>query len=209
MSNEITPSDSGVSVFGVKQMDFMLADGKKVDFGTVLNDASIKQAMTVEQNANAVAGAVKMRMRKLEDLGKILAVVSEALAKYKTDTPESTDTVEVKVGTDGENGFKEMQAKLKKYGFTMDFGSGTKEVKDGCKHKTVEDNTVLTLQRGTAMKAQSALQQMMDREDNDLQQDKVTLQGFISKTNKSYQAVGDMMSKIGKSSAKVIGNIGG
>lgn len=205
MDGQITPQDTGVSVFGVKQMAFEV-DGQTVDFSGAVSAASIEQAMTVERNAQAVAGVVKLRMRKLEDLGKVLALVADALAQYTTKEPKSSDTVDVHIGTDGEKRFKDMQAKLKKYGINMDFGNGTKSGSHG---KTSPDYSVITLRRDTAMRAQSNIQQMMDKEDNDLQQDRLTLQGFVSKTNKSYETSATMVNKVGKTGDKVIANIGG
>ena len=209
MNNEIKPTDTGVSVYGVKQMEYTLDGdtGRKLDFGAVVSDAAIKQAVTTETNAQVVASAVKMRSRKIEDLGKILSLVSEALAKFSTKNPESSDKIPVSINDkDGKN-LEKLKADVKRYGVDLGTGFGEKDVKDGCHTKTVEDRSVITLRRDVAMRAQSNVQQMIDKEDNDLQQDKVTLQGFITKTDKSFSMAGDLVNKLTQSSGKVIANM--
>ena len=208
MNNEINPQDTGVSVYGMRQMAYTLnGSDKPLDFGAVVTDAAMKQAVSIQENAQVVASAVKMRSRKIEDLGKILALVAEALGGFSSKDPQSTDTVDVKIADQNGQNLKKLQEDIKRYGVDVQLGVGTKEVKDGCSTKKVEDTSVITLQRGVAMKAQSAVQQMIDKEDNNLQQDKVTLQGFISKADKAYETAGDLTNKFTDSAGKIIQNM--
>ena len=61
---------------------------------------------------------------------------------------------------------------------------------------------------GNLQKAKTNLQYAIDREDNDIQQDIVTLQSFISKRDNAYSNAAKVVMKANHAADSTIGNIG-
>jgi len=69
------------------------------------------------------------------------------------------------------------------------------------------DGNKMTL--GNLQKAQTNVQYAIDREDNDIQQDIVTLQSYISKRDNAYSNAAKIVKKTNQAATSTIGNIGG
>ena len=65
-----------------------------------------------------------------------------------------------------------------------------------------------TMKLGNLQKAQTSLQYAIDREDNDIQQDIVTLQSYISKRDNAYSNAAKIVKKTNNAASSTIGNIG-
>ena len=62
--------------------------------------------------------------------------------------------------------------------------------------------------RGNLQKAQTNVQYAIEREDNDIQQDIVTLQSFISKRDNAYSNASKVIRKANQAADSTINNIG-
>ena len=62
--------------------------------------------------------------------------------------------------------------------------------------------------RKQILNAQNAVQYAIDREDNDLKQDMVSLNSYISKRDNSFSTASKLVKKALDASASTIGNIG-
>ena len=62
--------------------------------------------------------------------------------------------------------------------------------------------------RGNLQKAQTNVQYAIEREDNDIQQDIVTLQSFISKRDNAYSNASKVIRKANQAAGSTINNIG-
>ena len=69
-------------------------------------------------------------------------------------------------------------------------------------------NGTNTMKLGNLQKAQTSLQYAIDREDNDIQQDIVTLQSYISKRDNAYSNAAKVVKKANNAASSTIGNIG-
>ena len=65
-----------------------------------------------------------------------------------------------------------------------------------------------SMTRGNLQKAQTNVQYAIDREDNDIQQDIVTLQSYISKRDNAYSNASKVVRKSNQAATSTIGNIG-
>jgi hypothetical protein len=64
------------------------------------------------------------------------------------------------------------------------------------------------VQRGTAQNAQEQTEYEMDMENNDLQQDMITVQGLISKRDDSYSTAAKVLKKVNSTGNSIINSIG-
>ena len=62
--------------------------------------------------------------------------------------------------------------------------------------------------RGNVQKAQTNIQYAIEREDNDVQQDIVTLQSYISKRDNAYSNAAKVIRKANQAASSTIHNIG-
>ena len=62
--------------------------------------------------------------------------------------------------------------------------------------------------RGNIQKAQTDFQYAIDREDNDIQQDIVTLQSYITKRDNAYSNAAKLVKKANQAAKSTIKNIG-
>ena len=60
----------------------------------------------------------------------------------------------------------------------------------------------------TAQKAQAQTEYEMDMENNDLQQDMITVQGLISKRDDSYSTAAKVLKKVNSTGNSIINSIG-
>lgn len=179
----IEANDTGVSVYGVKQMSYTVEGEAGQDYMAALSAASFKESVAIEKTANAYAEVVRQRNKKLDDLGIVMAVLNRAAAtlKVKDTTPDDW--------SESISGLPAAYQTAAKYGVTINI-SGSQ------------------ITRGNLYNAQNAVQYAMDREDNDLKQDMVSLQSYITKRDNSFSTAAKLVKKVSDSASSTINNIG-
>lgn len=175
MVNEIESIKiDGNVVYGVEQMAYSVNGVKDLNLGDAIAHVSLNRAVATEEVASSFAKALKLRHKKLEDLGRAMALITEDISRL------AGKKVTTKVGKN-----LEVMTIAKRYGI---------------------NRSIETL--GDWQKLQSDLQYAIDREDNDLQQDMVTLQSLGSKRDQAYSTASSLMKKFNKGLADTIRQIG-
>lgn len=182
-----TTDIAGLRVYGQQQVDYTLEGEMHRDFAAAVAYASIQRAVAIESMTGAVAEAVRMRERKLTDIGTALANVAEAISKF-TSKSKTTDTVST-------SGLAEAKRILMQYGLSKAAGYISNNGSEG------------KVQNGDVSKLQTDVQYAADREDNQLQQDLVALQGYFSKRDQSYSLAAKLVKKVNASLTSGIRNI--
>lgn len=175
---------SGCVVYGVQQMQYTVDGLSGQDFAAALTIAAFRQSTAIENAASSYAVVVRKRQKKVDDLGEALAVLAKALASMKTgDGQEPSDK------SDADPALAAAAVKVAEYGITSMTVSGNK------------------ITRGDAMKAQNDIQYSLDMEDNQLQQDTVSLQSLLTKRDNAFSNASKIVKKALNASASTIGNM--
>lgn len=178
----------GASVYGVAQMDYTVNGVSGKDYAAALAAASFKEAVAIEQALSAYSEVVRQRIRKLEDLGSAMAGLNYAYATLKTKDMESGDK------TESSSQLYDAYQLAGKYGISIGWSSYS--------------NGMMQSTRRDIMKGQNAVQYAIDREDNDLKQDTVSLNSYISKRDNSFSTAAKLVKKALDAASNTIGNIG-
>lgn len=175
MVNEIeaTKIDGNV-VYGVAQMAYSVNGVKDLNLGDAIAYISLNRAAATEEVASSFAKTLKLRHKKLEDLGKVMVAITEKIGQMTG-----------KKVTDGASLSSDVMDICARYGITRSVGN-----------------------LGDVQKLQSDVQYAIDREDNDLQQDMVSLQSLGSKRDQAYSTASSLMKKFNKGLADTIRQIG-
>ena len=182
MSGLIVPETiADNSVYGVRQVQYTV-DGKSGhNFIDAVAAASFRQAVAIEDTTSSYAAVVRARQVKINELAEALSYVAKAVGSLDHDAKSSTKTK-----IDNASRVKEI---ANKYGVSLSW--------DGNK-----------MAFGNLQKAKTNLQYAIDREDNDIQQDIVTLQSFITKRDNAYSNAAKVITKANHAASSTIGNIG-
>ena len=194
MANMIEPNRiPGASVYGVEQYSYTVNGVAGKDYAAALSAASFKEAVAIEQALSAYSEVVRQRMRKLDDLGTAMAILNEAYATLKTKEQESGDTTANMVS------LATARDKAALYGVTINITD-----------YTIQDLGIRMCYttRRNLMNAQNAVQYAIDKEDNELKQDTVSLNSYVSKRDNSFSTASKLVRKALDASGSTIGNIG-
>ena len=184
---------AGASVYGVEQYSYTVDGVAGKDYAAALSAASFKEAVAIEQALSAYSEVVRQRMRKLDDLGTVMAILNEAYATLKTKEQESGDTTAniVSLAT--------ARDKAALYGVTINITDiAIPELGIRMCYMTRRD----------LMNAQNAVQYAIDKEDNELKQDTVSLNSYVSKRDNSFSTASKLVRKALDASGSTIRNIG-
>ena len=185
MADLIVPTEiPNGAVYGVRQMTYAVDGVPGQDYGTALATASLKESVAIESAASAYAEVVRQREKKISDLGDVLAVLAKAIA---TMDPKSDDTSKK---SDADNALVTAKNVCATYGLTL----------------TLTDGNKITYRN--AQTAQTNIQYALDKEDNNLQQDIITLRSYISKRDNAYSMAARIVNKANTAASNTIGNIG-
>lgn len=185
MANLITADTiAGGSVYGVQQMQYVVGGAAGKNFVDAVTLASFRQAVSIEGTTEAYAAVVRARQKKIDELGEALAYIAKAVGRLDNKNAKSGD----KVTVDNSTFVKDVAAR---YGVSLSWESGGAQ-----------------MTRGSIQKAQTNFQYAIDREDNDIQQDIVTLQSFITKRDNAYSNASKVVKKANQAASSTIGNIG-
>ena len=155
------------------------------DYGTALAAAAFKESVAIEASASAYMEVVRQRERKVSDLGEVLAVLAKAIASMD---PKSNNTDKK---SDPDNDLITAKTTCKNYGITLN----------------LSDLNRITFKN--AQTGQTNVQYALDKEDNNLQQDIITLRSYITKRDNAYSTAARVIDKANRAASGTIGNIGG
>ena len=179
----------GAAVYGVEQYSYTVDGVSGKDYAAALSVASFKEAVAIEKALGAYSEVVRQRIRKIDDLGGVMAILNMAYATLRVKDQESGDKTSY---------FTELydayQTATVKYGISMSYS--------GISGKSMQ------MTRKQVMNAQNAVQYAIDREDNDLKQDTVSLNSYVSKRDNSFSTASKLVKKALNASASTIGSIG-
>ena len=171
------------SVYGVPQMQYTMNGTSGRSFADAVMLAAFRQSLAIETTTSAYSEVVKARQAKIDELAEALAEIAKAVGRLDNKKAKSSD----KVTVDNSSRVKTIAAK---YGVSLSWESGSQ------------------MTRGNIQKAQTNFQYAIDREDNDIQQDIVTLQSFISKRDNAYSTAAKIVRKTNDAASSTINNIG-
>ena len=178
-----TNTIDNLSVYGVSQVSYTVNGESGKDYSAALAAAALRQTAGIEASTAAYADLVKVRARKVEELGQVMAELSKAYASLRVKDAESGDSATVDNGA-------WVNGTALKYGITLVFKENTAD-----------------MTRANLMKGQNEIQYAMDVENNNLQQDMVSLQGLISKRDNAFSAASRIVRKADDAASSTIGNI--
>ena len=173
----------GGAVYGVEQMSYVVDGVSGKDYSAAIASAAFRQTVAIEAAASGYADLVRARERKVEDLGAILACLSKAYADLSVKNQEPDDTAEVPNAA-------WVNSTASAYGITLTFK---------------ENSSKMT--RANIMRSQNDVQYAMDTEDNNLQQDMVSLQSLLSKRDNAYSTASRVVRKADDAATTTIRNI--
>ena len=183
MSDLIIPEKiPGRTVYGVQLVQYTVDGAANQDYTSAVVCAAFRESTAIEDACMGYSEVVKARQRKVDELGEVLAYLAEANAKLPP-SPETGD----KVTVDNANWIKGV---CSNYDISLTWTDGNK------------------MKYGDLQKAHTEVQYQMEREDNNLQQDMVTLQSYISKRDNAYSTAAKVVKKTLNAGAATIRNFG-
>ena len=176
-ANDIT----GLKVYGQQQVDYTVNGEAGCDFGTAVARASMQRAVSVESATSALADVVRARERKLTEIGEALAYVAAAAANFtsKSKTDDSTSSPGLATAKDI----------LDRYGID----TSNIVVVD---LSTLGAGRIGAIQNQYVGKLQTNVQYELDKEDNYLQQDMVSVQSYFSKRDQALSMAASLVKKV-------------
>ena len=176
-ANNIT----GLKVYGQQQVDYTVEGVAGCDFGAAVARASMQRAVSVESATSALADVVRARERKLTEIGEALAYVAAAAANFtsKSKTDDSTSSPGLATAKDI----------LDRYGID----TSNIVVVD---LSTLGAGRIGAIQNQYVGKLQTDTQYALDKEDNYLQQDMVSLQSYFSKRDQALSMAASLVKKV-------------
>ena len=182
MANLVTENAiPGLTVYGVQQMQYTVDGLSGQDFAAALTIAAFRQSTAIENSASSYGAVVRQRQKKVDELGEVLACLARANAKFDS-SPKTGDKV------------------------TVDNASWVKDICDTYEVDISWDGNKITY--GNMQKATTNVQYAIDREDNDLEQDMVTMQSYISKRDNAFSNASKVVKKTLNAGSTTIGNMG-
>ncbi len=188
MSNVIEANNiSGLVVYGQQQVDYTVNGESGKDFGNAVAWASMYRSVSIETALQALTDVVRLRERKLSEIGEALSYVAAAAAAFtkKSKTSDTTSSA----------GLATAKSILMKYGVTS------------ANNIAVVGNTG-TIKYEHVSKVQTDAQYALDKEDNYLQQDLVSVQSYFSKRDQALSMAASLVKKVNNTMSTNIGAIG-
>ena len=186
MGNLIVPElIPNFTVYGVQQVQYTVDGEAGKDYTSAVTCAAFRESTAIEAACTGYSEVVKARQRKVDTLGEMLAYINAANAKLPTDNKTPSKD---KVTVDNASWIKSM---CNYYGISLKW--------EGSSNQMV---------RGNVQKAQTEVQYQIDKEDNNLQQDMVTLQSYISKRDNAFSTASKVVKKTLNAGATTIANFG-
>jgi len=172
------------AVYGVRQYSYTVDGRDGMDYIAALAAASFKDSVAIEAAASSYAAVIRQRQKKVSDLGYALAQINWCMATMdpKSNDPDKKSSANVDL--------PKAVSLLNQYGISI----------------SVTDGNKLTYRNAST--AQNNIQYALDVENNNLQQDTVSLQSMITKRDNSYSTAARIVKKADNAASKTISNIG-
>lgn len=184
-SGIISTAPIGWAPFGLEQVAYQLpGSSRTLDFEQLVAAMAVGRSAQLEREAQVQAMQVRTRNEAIEMLGEVLAEVNRCLETLaqKKDAP---DTV----------------ANSKLYECKQIL------VKLGVKSYIVTTNTLGGLNKGNAQKQQAELVYAIDMQDNDLQQDIISMQSLLNKRDDAYATASKLSTRVSDARSQTLENI--
>lgn len=188
----------GLAVYGLPQYEYTLEGTTgNLQFCSVVAETMFRQTVAVEAQTRSIAAALKARRRKLDDYGKALAIFADFLPRIKEKKSDSEICIEWDKGGSGYNDF--FQKLHDVYGLEIAFSRRERwvpiEPQPPPPAPPVKYVDCFVMTRAALQKGQAKLEDAVDRENNGMQQEMSSLDGFVSKRDKSFATAGKVVSK--------------
>ncbi len=183
-----TETISGGAVYGVGQVTYTVDGVAGQDYSAALTAAAFKESTAIENAASSYAEVVRQRQKKMDDVANLLAILAKAIA---CKDPKSNDQDQECLKNDPEL-YNAVQT-CRQYGISVDV--------------SISGNTA-TITFGNAYKGQANIKYELDKESNNLQQDTVSLQSYLSKRDNAYSTAARLVKKANNTASTNISNIG-
>ncbi len=175
---------AGLKVYGQQQVDYTVEGKAGCDFGLAVARASMLRSVAVEGVLTGLTSAVRKREQKLTDLGQALAYIAEAAAEFNKDSHTDDTASSAELAT--------AASLLGKYG--IDHSAITVKTFPGV--TPAQDFTYGTITQSDVQKLQTNVQYELDKEDNYLQQDMVSVQSYFSKRDQALSMAASLVKKV-------------
>ncbi len=208
-----TQEISGASVYGIPQVSYTVDGVSGQDLAMAVAQASLKQAVAFEQECSALTAMVKQRMKKSDDLGQALSTITELKGLFDPDDMDPDDELyhdpddEDLAGFHIDDKLREIKATLLAY--NMEKAEGYKEDDDDeSAYFSWDDEDGIYITRADINYLDNDVKYEIDRENNDLQQDLLTVQSMFSKRDNAFSNASQLVDKILSAAQSMIGNMG-
>ncbi len=195
MANLIVANEiPGASVYGVAQMSYTVNGESGQDYAAALTAAAFRESTAIEVAASSFMSVVRQRQTKVTKLGDVLSTIATAMASLKTKDIGKNDPSATSWQMDV--AFARAKTICDDYGLKLNV-----------REKEVDDVLRYYMTREDLMTSQNEIQYALDVEDNNLQQDMVSLQGLVSKRDSAFSTAARIVSKSLNAGAAAIDNI--
>jgi len=186
MADLIVANDiSGLKIYGQQQVDYTVDSVSGRDFAAAVARASMLRSVAVEHVLSSLSEVVRLREKKLTDLAEALSIISSVAVSFDKDSKTDDMKFSWELG----------QAKkiLDRYGIDT---SLLKQF-DPEENWNIPGNTDFWgVSKGNSSKVQTDVQYEMDKEDNYLQQDLVSVQSYFSKRDQALSTATSLVKKV-------------
>ncbi|MBQ7176845.1 MAG: hypothetical protein IJS08_05450 [Victivallales bacterium] len=194
---ETTPID-GLKVYGQQMVDYTVQGEAHKAYDLAMARAAFAQTTAIELETEAYGEVLKMRQKKLEELGDCVAQLSRIITAMDAD---ESDDIWPEDAPQCDLSLRSLRDTLAKYGVTLN-------ITDELVEMVTLHIQLCYVEYGDAETAKANAEYAMDNEDNDLQQDMVTLQGLISKRDEAFNNASKIMKKYNNTARSIINMIG-
>ncbi len=190
MSNNIIAQNiEGLVIYGQQQVDYTVNGDSHQSYGQAVAYAALYRAASVEFSTSALQTPIRMRMKKVEELGTVLAAAATGMSNLATeDMDDSFSSKDLATAYD-----ILVKYNLDRHGLSV--------------IQIITDQRIGIITKENLMKLQNDVQYEMDREDNKLQQDMVAIQSYISKRDQAYSLAASIVRKVNKTASHTINGI--
>ena len=164
------------------------------DYAAALTAAAFRESTAIEAAASSYMAIVRQRQTKVNELGDVLATIATAMASLKTKNAEPGDQSATSWQMDV--AFNNAKTICNRYGIALNVQT-----------KTVDGVLRNYMTRGDLMRSQDDIQYQLDVEDNNLQQDMVSLQSLVTKRDNAFSTASKIVAKSLNAADATAGNM--
>ncbi len=209
----VTAEEIGASVYGIPQVSYTVNGVSGQDLAMAVAQASLKQASAFEVECSALTAMVKVRMKKSEDLGQALSIITELKGLFDPDDADPDDELYHDPDDDDLASYniddKLYAIKNTLIAYNIEKANGYKDDDDDeDAYFSWDEDYGITITRADINYLDNDVKYEIDRENNDLQQDLLTVQSMFSKRDNAFSTASQLVNKILSAAQTMIGNIG-